>query len=454
MIRNLWLSLLSMACTGIVIPFSAIAQADDWRQWMGVTGDGIYYEKGIVESIPAGGLPVKWRHEIAGGYAGPSVANGRVYVFDYVKSSGEVMNDPSVRAQLGGSERLLCLDEKTGKELWKYEYECPYSISYPVGPRCTPTVDISGEGDEGRVYLLGSEGDFACLNATTGEVLWKKSFKNDYKAVVPIWGFASHPLVDGDLVYCMVGGDGQTVVAFDKLTGEERWKALSAREPGYCPPSIIEEGGVRQLIVWHSEAIVSLDLATGKEYWKHPIAPDFAMAIAKPQLEGNLLYASAIRNNSVLLDLNEQEPAAKEVWSYTKRGSLFAANSTPIFHNGTIYGTDCNEGCLKAIDAKDGKELWRTFDATRFGEKRRLSHGTGFLTRIDGTDRYLILSEIGDLIMARLTPEKYEELGRFKAVEPTSEAFGRTVVWSHPAYANRTAYIRNDKEIVAIDLAQ
>ena len=124
------------------------------------------------------------------------------------------------------------------------------------------------------------------------------------------------------------------------------------------------------------------------------------------------------------------------------------------FVDGVIYGTDCNEGCLIAVDSKNGTRLWKTFEATKPGENRFLSHGTAFITRIGDTDRYLLMSETGDLLMASLTEKGFEELGRFHVVEPTSECFGRSVVWSHPAYANRTAYIRNDKEIVAVDLAK
>jgi hypothetical protein len=107
-----------------------------------------------------------------------------------------------------------------------------------------------------------------------------------------------------------------------------------------------------------------------------------------------------------------------------------------------------------AVNAKDGSRLWQTFEATDPSEDRMLRHGTAFLTRVGDSDRYFVMSETGDLMMARLTPEKFESLGRFKTVEPTEEAFGRAVVWSHPAYANRTAYIRNDKEIIAVDLTK
>ena len=430
------------------------AVADDWAHWMGPTGDGVYYESDIIESIPKSGLPVKWRAEIAGGYAGPAVAGGRVYLFDYVKEGGEAFNDPGRRADVSGSERLTCFDAETGNQLWRFEYVCPYSISYPAGPRCTPTVDIEGVDDSGRVYILGAEGDLHCLNATTGEVIWKRGFKEDFQAVVPIWGFSAHPLVDGDLLYCMVGGDGQTVVAFDKWTGDVRWKALSASAVGYCPPSITNAGGVRQLIVWHGDGVQGLDPESGKSFWTMPIKPDYEMAITRPQRDGNRMYASAIRTASVMFELNADAPGVKELWRGEPKSSVYCANSTPIFHDGVVYGTDCNDGALIAVDGETGDQLWKTFSPTKPDEKRYVRHGTAFLTRIDETDRYLLMSESGELIMAKLTRDAYQELGRFKVLEPTGEAFGRSVVWSHPAYAGRTAFVRNDKELVAVDIAK
>jgi outer membrane protein assembly factor BamB len=443
------LSLAFVLIIAMVVP----AVADDWANWMGPTGDGVYYEEGIIGSIPAEGLPVKWRASVAGGYAGPAVAAGRVYLFDYVKTSGEAFNDPGRRANVSGAERLICFDSTDGNKLWQWQYDCPYSISYPVGPRCTPTVDIEGPEDSGRVFTLGSEGDLHCLNAETGKLIWKRSFKEDYKAAVPIWGFASHPLVDGDWLYCMVGGPGQTVVAFDKRTGEEKWKGLSASAVGYCPPSITTFGGVRQLIVWHADGVQGVDPTTGKAYWNMPIKPDYEMAITRPQRDGNRMYASGIRTASVMFELADDRPAVKELWRGVPKQSVYCANSTPIFHQGVVYGTDCNDGALIAVDGDNGKQLWKTFSPTKPGETRFVRHGTAFLTRIDDTNRYFMMSETGELIMAELTREAYKELGRFQVVEPTSEAFGRDVVWSHPAYSGRTAFVRNDKELVAVDIA-
>ena len=426
---------------------SAATRADDWPAWMGPQRDDVLREDGLIEQIPDDGLPVKWRTPIAGGYAGPAVAEGRVFVFDYEREEGDVVNNPGQRAELQGRERVTALDADTGDQLWQHSYDCPYSISYPAGPRCTPTVH------DGLVYTLGSEGDLYCLRAESGEVVWQASFKDDFGADVPLWGFSGHPLVDGDLLYVLVGGDGQNVVALNRTTGEVVWKALDG-PAGYCPASIITAGGVRQLLVFNPEGVFGLNPADGTQYWRVPLKPAYEMSIARPMREGDRLYASGIRNEAVMMQLGADEPTAEALWRGKANEAVFASNCTPLMVDGVIYGADCNEGSLVAVDAEDGSRLWSTFAATRPDETRRVNHGTCFVTRIGASDRYLLMSEVGDLLMARLTREAFEPLGRFHALEPTGEAFGRAVVWSHPAYANRTAYIRNDKEIVAVDLAK
>lgn len=439
---------LAVTAVILVTPCStSVSQADDWSGWMGNQRDGVYRESGIVDEIPSGGLRIKWRKPIAAGYAGPATAAGRVYVFDYLVESGNAFNDPGQRSTLQGKERLLALDAATGETIWKHEYDCPYSISYPAGPRCTPTVD--GE----HVYLLGAEGDLKCLKTENGNLVWERNLKRDFGVESPIWGFASHPLVDGELLYTMVGGAGQGVVAFDKRTGEVRWKALNAKT-GYCPPSIIDAGGTRQLIIFHPEAVASLNPENGNVYWEIPMTPDFEMSIARPMVEGNRMYVSSIRTESLMIELDPSRPFAKEQWRGEPKDAVHCANATPLFVKGIIYGTDCNDGSLIAVDSNNGARLWETFEATKPGETRYIRHGTAFLTRIGDSDLYLVMSETGDLLIARLTEKGFEDRGRFRVLEPTGECFGRSVVWSHPAYSDRTAYARNDKEIVAVDLTK
>ena len=158
-------------------------------------------------------------------------------------------------------ERAVALDEKTGRVLWTQEWRTNYSglmLVYAIGPRATPTVD----GD--RVYVLGTMGNLLALDVATGRILWQKDYVKDFNASVPTWGMSGAPLVDGDLLICLVGGepDGEDV-ALDKLTGDEVWRSLSSdSEPGYNQPIIIEAGGTRQLIIFHADGFASLDPKT------------------------------------------------------------------------------------------------------------------------------------------------------------------------------------------------
>jgi outer membrane protein assembly factor BamB len=403
----------------------------------------VWREDGIVSDFPDDGLPIKWRVPVALGYSGPAVADGKVYVMDYERQSGTMTNSAGSRDRLEGSERVLCFAAGTGRLLWKQQYDRPYSISYPGGPRCTPTID------SGKVYTLGAEGNLLCLDAADGRAIWSKDLNQQYKTTTPIWGYAAHPLVDGDLLYCLVGGEGSVAVAFDKNTGEEVWRALSASEPGYCPPTIIEHAGLRQLLIWHPEALNSLDPATGKLYWSIPLMPAYRMSIAAPRKLGDYLYVSGIGNVAALMKLNNAQPPAI-VWRGTSTTAIYSANSTPFLEQGMIYGADCQIGSLMGARMEDGQRLWQSFEATT-GGTRRASHGTAFLVKHQ--DRYFLFSETGDLILANLSPDSYQEIGRFHVLEPTNETFGRSVVWSHPAFAERSVFARNDKELVCVDLA-
>jgi len=423
----------------------ATVTAGDWPQWMGPTRDGLWTETGIVESFPADGLPVKWRVPIHGGYAGPAVASGRVFVTDYVPAGAAGENDPGKKIELNGTERVLCLDAVTGEEVWKHEYDCAYKISYPCGPRTTPTVD------EDRVYTLGAEGNLFCLQTADGKVLWSKDLKQEYKTTAPHWGFSGHPLIDGDKLICLVGGEGSVVVAFDKLTGKELWKALSAsEEAGYCPPSIIEAGGTRQLMMWTPDAMNSLDPETGAVLWSIPLKPQYNMSIMMPRQSGDYLFASGIGEVGALFKLNSGKPAATVEWTGTPKTAAYCANSTPVVVDDVMYGVDCKGGQLRAVEFKTGKRLWESCAPTT-GE-RRGGHGTAFLVK--NGPRFFLFSETGDLILAKLTPKKYEEISRFHVLEPTGECFGRSVVWSHPAFAEKCCFARNDQEIVCVSLAK
>jgi len=421
----------------------------DWPKWLGPTGNGVWNEDGVVSSIPAGGLTTKWEFEVGLGYASPSVANGKVYLMDYVHENGELTNNAGARDRLMGFERIICIDAETGEQIWKVEYPRAYNISYPGGPRCIPVVS------EGRVYALGAEGNLNVLDAETGQRVWSKDFTVDYNTETPIWGYAAHPLVHGDTVFCIVGGEGSVVVAFDTHTGEERWRALSASSQGYCPPSIIKHRGVEQLVIWHAEALNGLNPETGEVYWSEELKPSWGGAIQVPRKLNSQLYVSGPGAAALYQLKNENgKPGIEMVWRGNPRNAVYAVNGSIIFDNAAIYGVDQVASALIAVNREDGSRLWETQEPILAEVGTRAKHGTAFLVRYKDSNFYYILSETGDLIFAEFSPDGYKELGRQHKLDPTNSTFGRPVVWSHPAFAEKTMFARNDKKLIAVDLNQ
>jgi outer membrane protein assembly factor BamB len=432
--RFLSLMLLATAVPGV--------RADDWPQWLGPQRDGVWREQGVLAKFPKEGPTVLWRTPIGAGYAGPAVAGGRVYVMDRVGAGSKAGKKSA------GKERVLCLDEAGGKILWTHDYDCPYQVGYPAGPRVTPVVR------DGKVYTLGTMGDLLCLDAHTGDLLWSKNLRKDYEAPTQSWGFSAHPLLDGERLITLVGGKTGAVAAFHKATGKELWHALPGEAAGYCPPMIYHVAGKRQLIIWNPTAVHALDPATGKVYWSQPFRVNMNISIATPRLADDLLFVTAFYNGPLMLKLDAAQPAAKVLWKgkstseqSRRTDGLHCLMSTPVIKDGYIYGV-CSYGQLRCLEAATGKRLWETFRATS-GEEVRW--GNAFL--IPHEDRFFLFDERGNLILARLSPTGYDEISRAKILEPTNRAAGRAVVWSHPAFANRSMVARNDKEIVSVSLA-
>jgi outer membrane protein assembly factor BamB len=202
-------------------------------------------------------------------------------------------------------------------------------------------------------------------------------------------------------------------------------------------------------LIWHSDSLNSLDPKTGRVYWTVALKPFVGMAIAAPRKWESYLLASGY-GVAAMLKLDDDKPGAEIQWRGEPKNAIFSSNVTPFIEDGTIYGCDIETGALMAVDLMDGTRLWQTTDAT-FGGSGRARYGTTFFVK--NGDRYFMFNEQGDLILANLNRQGYEELGRQHVLEPTNAVFGRSVVWSHPAFANRRLYARNDNELVCVSMA-
>jgi outer membrane protein assembly factor BamB len=428
--------------------------ADDWPTWLGPKADGVWRESGILDKFPKGGPKVLWRHKVGGGYAGPAVAAGRVYVTDRILDPGEKdPADPFARTNSNGKERVLCLDATSGKLLWKHEYPVKYTMSYPCGPRAMPVVA------NGKVWTLGAMGNLLCLDAADGRLHWSRNLLKDGDDV-QVWGFSATPLLDGNQLICLAGNK-PAVIAFDADTGKERWSALAVvnNEVGYCPPMIATFGDKRQVIIWHPEAVTALDPATGKTLWSHDWHIRANLTIPSPRQVGDRLFLTSFYNGCKMLQIDGKGDTftVKQLYRSNGRGEmpnqtdkLHSIMPTPVIKDDHIYGV-CSYGELRCLRLEDGKRVWSDLKATGAAPKPE-RWANAFL--VPQGDRFFLFNEKGDLIIARLTPKGYEEIDRARILDPTGRLGGaRKIVWSHPAFANRAMFARNDKEIVAVSLA-
>ena len=392
--------------------------AGDWPQWRGSNRDGVWGETGTLETFPPEGLKVRWRAAIGGGISSPVVAQGRVYVTDALEEKPRAW------------ERVHCFDQKTGAGLWEHSYEVDYLHNYgfkrdgKTGPYSTPIVEA------GKLYSLGILGDVVCLDAVTGALAWKKKLTKEYE----LGDFYTAPslLIEGNLLILVVGGKPDScVIALDRNSGKEAWRALSDQWT-YGSPIVITAGGQRQLIVWTPDAVTSLDPATGKTWWRHPVKTLYSDAT--PVRDGGLLLVSGM-----MFQLDPDKPAVTQLWQ-----RRFSDTSIPLLQNGCVYA-DKSNGRLVCIDAKTEEQLWETDKVT--------DHQSGASIHLTPNgNSVLLFTNQGNLIRARLTRQGYEELGRFHLIDPTYTFGGRKVVWPAPSYANRHVFVRSDDELVCASL--
>lgn len=430
--------LLQLAWMSLAVQMTGIA--DDWPQWRGPTRDAVWHEEGITSELPDGKLPRKWTAKIASGYSGPTVADGRVFVTDRVSEEMQTGD--------GDSERVLCFDEKTGEPLWTHSYDAPYTISYRAGPRASVTID--GQ----HAYAVGAMGHFHCLNVADGTVVWKRDLNDQYKIKMPIWGIAAAPVIYKNLVIQQVGGsDGACMVAFDKSTGNEVWKALNDRA-GYSTPIFIKQAGDDVLVCWTGDSISGLNPETGKVLWGFPFPPSkMPIGIATPVVSNDRLFVTSFYDGSVMLHVPADRIGFDLMWKRVGKSeqdtdALQAIISNPIFVGDYIYGVD-SYGEFRCLDAKTGDRIWEDQSLVR-----RNRWATIHMVQHD--EQVWMFNEQGELLITELSPSGAKVLSRTNVIAPTRIQLTRRdegVCWAPPAFANRCIFVRSDNELVCCSLA-
>ncbi len=379
----------------------------DWPQFRGAGRDGVSKETGLLRAWPPEGPKVLWRKPLGEGFSGIAVSGGRLFTM------------------FAGAEEEFAvrLDPATGAEVWRTAVGPRFDEALGNGPRSTPTV----EGD--RVFTLSSTGLLAALHAGDGHKLWEVDAQKAVGAPMPLRGFACSPLVDGELLVVELGaGAGKALVAFDKATGELRWSTRDT-PPGYSSPIAVTIDGVHQLVFVNTSGreVVSV-LPDGTVWWTHPWPPG---AIAMPLFvpPNRVLVSASADIGAMMLAVTtaEGKPKVEEVWSNRLLKNHF---SSSIYRDGFVYGFD--NGTLKCLDAGTGEQRW----ATRGFGKGSLITGDGLL---------FVLGDRGVLALAEATPEGYRELGRAQVFA------GKT--WTAPALAGGRLYLRDQGEIVCLEVA-
>jgi len=409
-------------------------RGEDWPQWRGPRRDGVWRESGLVEKFASSSLTPKWRVPIGAGYCGPTVAQGRVYVMDRLTSPTS-------------TERIHCFDEQTGKEIWSLAYECPYkTVRYAAGPRASVSIDA------GKAYALGSTGRLHVLDTATGKIVWQKDLDEEYRIEMPIWGIAASPLIFENLLILHIGGEGACVVALNKETGAEVWRALSDRAQ-YSAPIVVQQAGQNVVICWTGDSVAGLAAASGKVLWRYPWKPkNMPIGVATPVVEGDRVFFTSFYDGSLMLRLLPDRAEVEKVWQIVGRDeqntlALHSIIATPVFENGYLYGTD-SYGELRCLDARTGERVWENLTAV---PKARWST----IHFVKNGERHFMFNERGELLIGKLSPRGFEEISRAKLLEPTTDQLPQRqgVCWSHPAFANKHIFARNDKELVCASLA-
>lgn len=411
-------------------------RADDWPQWRGPQRDGVWRESGIVESFASPELQPVWTAPIGAGYSGPTVAGDQVFVADRVTAPEQ-------------QERVVCLDRKTGAKIWIVAYPCVYrDLDYALGPRAAVTVA------DGRAFSLGAMGHAHGIEVETGKVLWSRDLAGELQADIPLWGITSAPLVFGDTVIFQIGGRPDAcLVALDLKTGKERWRALDG-PASYSAPRLIRQGDKDVVLAWTGHWLACLNPATGAVFWKEPFKPNkMVIHVPDPVLDesGSRVFLTSFYDGSFLLQLKPDLTNPDVLWqrkgvSERQTDALHSMIVTPLIRGGHVYGID-SYGEMRCLDLATGDRVW--------SDQSLLPNGrwaTAYF--VQNGDRTWMTTEQGEVVIAKLTPVGFERISSAHFLTPTTDLRGRRyrIAWSHPAYAHRHLFARNDRELVCVSL--
>jgi outer membrane protein assembly factor BamB len=348
-----------------------------------------------------------WRRPIGPGWSSFAVRGDLLYT----------------QEQRGDDEIVACYKVPTGEPVWRHRDAVRFWESNAgAGPRATPTLH------HGRVYTFGATGILNALDASNGAVVWSRDVATDTGRDIPIWGFASSPLVVDDVVVVAAAG---TLVAYDLGTGKRRWSGPS-HGGSYSSPHRVTIDGVVQILLLGGPGAISVAPASGAVLWEHAWSPG---AIVQPALtaDGDILVNAIVATGGIgmrRLDVRRGSGGWRVEERWTSNGLKPYFNDF-VVHEGHAFGFDGS--ILACIDLADGKRRWK-------GGR----YGNGQLVLVSDQDLLLVLSEDGELALVRAAPDGFTELARFQAIE------GKT--WNHPVLVRDVLLVRNGEEMAAFRL--
>ena len=442
-----------------VTDLRARKSGDDWPRFLGPSGESKSTEK-ISREWPESGPALVWHRKVGEGYAAPSTSKGRLFFFD----------------RIGDKARLVALHAETGEELWKQEYATDYEdmYDYSDGPRASPLID----GD--RVYTYGVGGRLRAHHVTDGKLLWDVDTVKDFGVVQNFFGVGSNPVIEGDLLIAMVGGspedspsissgdvvgNGSGIVAFDKNTGEVRYR-FSNLLASYSSPVITDIGETRWGFAFTRGGLLGFDPHKGEMRFFFPWRAKILESVnaANPVVVDDTVFITETYGpGSALIRVTpEKQPGWELIWKDPRRGQAMQSHwNTPIYLDGYIYGSSGRSSGpaeLRCVEHATGKVMWSAPGLTR-----------STLLHVDG--HLVVLTEYGRLLLVKASPKAYEvvaevDLGdRSAGAVPESDAKKsidtkssdrpvlRFPAWNAPVLSHGLLYLRGKDQLLALDLS-
>jgi len=393
------------------------ASAADWPCWRGEYRDGICRETGLLKEWPEEGPKPLWKtRELGEGFSGPAIVGNMLYTM----------------GQRNGAEWVIALNcAEGGQVVWATPVgPIRHAGGGQPGPRSTPAVH------RGKVYALGINGDLVCLDAMTGEFVWRHNLVFEFGGRIPKWGYSESVLVDGRWVLCTPGGPQATVLALWRLNGEKVWACPAGDGAAYSSIIKASIGGVHQYVQFTEQGVIGVQVRGGKLLWRYEKPANETANCSTPLWYGQTVFAASgygTGGGLVWPKMTPQGEFATEEMYFTDK--MQNQHGGMILWDDHIYGSS-NPSDLTCLDLKTGEVKWTDE-----------SSGKCSLLFADGM--LIARSEKGPVSLVEATPEGFRLKGRFNQPERT-----RRSSWTPPVISGGRLFLRDQALLLCYDVRE